>query len=518
MIKGEGIAMPLCKFFMFFFLSFFTKLCSLNGQVTLQTQDNLEKNIEKKLILKEKKQDISKLFLNPFIGEKEYFVRRDNGLSFHELNFLVKRLPIVMQNIADFVPSDQLSLSTTPIISSIGSGGGYRAMIGYLGFLKGLESLNFLDTIAYNIGLSGSTWTIASLMAHSQSPSELQEYLQKQIEQSFDISLINRKEVVANLKEKLYYRQKITFCDLWGSIISHFIFCGRPHCGQRERLENFAPLVETGRYPYPIFTGILDNLEHYEWMEFGPHEIGSEFLNTWIPSNCFGKKFKNGVSNDTRPGASLSYLVGLFGSAYSLNLDEHVKYLHSLVIEQFDQRVYTPFEFFENFRFSPPMVRNMTRGLEGFPLCNNRYQVVLDAGLAFNLPFPPAVRRKSNIILCCDMSENVQNGEAVNELKKVEAYMKRKGIPFPEINYENIEKQEVNIFYDEQNLESPIILYFPHHVEFATMKFEYNKEEFEKVCNTMQQQVIDSREMILYAIQLAHQRLVQLMGKQNTTK
>ena len=52
------------------------------------------------------------------------------------------------------------SLSETPTVAVMGSGGGIRAMVGYIGCLKALEDMGVLDASCYLSGLSGSTWLI----------------------------------------------------------------------------------------------------------------------------------------------------------------------------------------------------------------------------------------------------------------------------------------------------------------------------------------------------------------------
>ena len=50
------------------------------------------------------------------------------------------------------------NLDETPTVAVMGSGGGIRAMVGYLGCLKALEDMGVLDSTTYLSGLSGSTW------------------------------------------------------------------------------------------------------------------------------------------------------------------------------------------------------------------------------------------------------------------------------------------------------------------------------------------------------------------------
>lgn len=45
-----------------------------------------------------------------------------------------------------------------PVIAILGSGGGFRAMVGFSGVMKALYESGVLDCATYVAGLSGSTW------------------------------------------------------------------------------------------------------------------------------------------------------------------------------------------------------------------------------------------------------------------------------------------------------------------------------------------------------------------------
>lgn len=51
-----------------------------------------------------------------------------------------------------------LSSLQVPVIAVLGSGGGFRAMVGFAGVMKALFESGVLDCATYIAGLSGSTW------------------------------------------------------------------------------------------------------------------------------------------------------------------------------------------------------------------------------------------------------------------------------------------------------------------------------------------------------------------------
>lgn len=443
-------------------------------------------------------------------------VRQGNSLCPEEYTYLHNRFPIAHQALEAFT-EQSIAPRAMPFIAAIASGGGYRAMIATLGFFQGLEELGILDAVMYANTLSGSTWFLASWLAHNYNLDELQLFLQHQTARPFSLHDCEGDDISKTIFKKILARQKITLCDLWSGVISHYIFGDLPEGGQQIRLSSFQNKVSSGFFPMPIFTGVLDfgMGTTYKWFEFTPFEAGAPFLNAWVPSDSYGKKFVNGISTDKKPGFPLSYLVGLFGSAYAANNLEVLKFLYNKVSSLFEQNkgIQWPFEIFERFRLSPPMIRSINRGIEGTPYHTEKYHVIVDAGLDFNLPFPPVIdnRRPSNLIICCDASEGVSQGPDYNELKKVEAYAQRNNLKFPTIDYTNIATNEVSLFFDKYDPTVPVILYFPNKVQFPTLKFRYTEGEFKTLCSTMKKQIIDAAPTIKMAILLAYNNQQRLM-------
>lgn len=53
-----------------------------------------------------------------------------------------------------------MRLLQVPVIAIAGSGGGFRAMVGFSGVMKALFESGVLDCATYVAGLSGSTWSV----------------------------------------------------------------------------------------------------------------------------------------------------------------------------------------------------------------------------------------------------------------------------------------------------------------------------------------------------------------------
>ncbi len=62
---------------------------------------------------------------------------------------------------ATSILSDSSSIfGQVPTIAILGSGGGFRAMVGFSGVMKALYESGVLDCASYVAGLSGSTWSV----------------------------------------------------------------------------------------------------------------------------------------------------------------------------------------------------------------------------------------------------------------------------------------------------------------------------------------------------------------------
>jgi hypothetical protein len=171
-------------------------------------------------------------------------------------------------------------------------------------------------------------------------------------------------------------------------------------------------------------------------------------------------------------------------------------------------------------------------GMKKQELSERKYLKLVDAGIAFNLPYPPVSgersERKSDILIFCDMSAT---GKGV-ALMKCEKYAREKGLPFPVIEYEDIEKRSISIFKDDTNKEVPVVIYMPRvsdqvlweenkintavseytgiedfDIEACvkkgfcnTINFKYSREQSQQVMHQMEFNVLMNKEKIIDVI------------------
>jgi len=123
-------------------------------------------------------------------------------------------------------------------------------------------------------------------------------------------------------------------------------------------------------------------------------------------------------------------------------------------------------------------VFNFMYGMAGQELIARPTLKLVDAGIDFNLPYPPVSgerpERKADLMVFLDFS----GGSLLYTLKKTEAYARKRGLKFPTIDYTDIDKKALSIFRDENDPSVPVILYFPRISDVALWEANKSKREF----------------------------------------
>ncbi|HEB41417.1 MAG TPA: hypothetical protein ENI08_00165 [Candidatus Dependentiae bacterium] len=114
---------------------------------------------------------------------------------------------------------------------------------------------------------------------------------------------------------------------------------------------------------------------------------------------------------------------------------------------------------------------------------------MVDAGIEFNLPYPPisgerSAERKADVIIFLDYSGDIKSS---SELKKCEDYARNKGLKFPPINYTGLAEKAVSIFKDENDPAVPVVIYLPlikDRVLWQKYRDKLGFEQFQKYLDT----------------------------------
>lgn len=487
-------------------------------------------------------------------------VRACTSLNNKEQEFLVRRMARV-KNALEGMLDKSVDPKYIPKIALCFSGGGYRAMLETLGWLTGAEKIGLLDSSVYMTGLSGSTWALNPWVASRLSLAAYKEQLLLKLSKTLmehvkSMSTNDALEILVTLGKKYVDLQSIGPVDFFGALLAHMLLAGIVKNKQAFSLADLASVVKMGSYPLVISTASLGgtlNLKYKPTFEFSPFEIGSAEIaqGIFIPSWSLGRVFNNGTSQSIVPldlfkyekealstaaelltkrlGAeqeagqeakkkaqaadyfgrqqSLGYLMGIWGSAFALNISDVLfelakkfvpedvcpaegesasgqfkllksifasllaKTIESLRIGSFELKSIAPVardikRYIEEENYGAATIPNITHTMANQPLRESPYISLVDGGFdeiegnRLNIAITPLLRkdRDLDVIIIGDSSAILEGAPA---LRAAEKRAKVLGVKFPKITYEGIDKKPISIFIDENDPSVPIIVYMP---------------------------------------------------------
>ncbi|NWZ99182.1 PA24A phospholipase, partial [Nesospiza acunhae] len=212
-----------------------------------------------------------------------------------------------------------------PVIAVLGSGGGFRAMVGFAGVMKALYESGILDCATYIAGLSGSTWYMSTLYSHpdfpAKGPKEINEELMNSVSHNPLLLLTPQKvkRYIEALWNKKSSGQPVTFTDIFGMLIGETLI----HDRMDMTLSNMKEKVNNAQCALPLFTCLhvkpdVSELMFADWVEFSPYEIGMAKYGTFMSPDLFGSKFFMGTVVKKYAENPLHFLMGVWGSAFSI--------------------------------------------------------------------------------------------------------------------------------------------------------------------------------------------------------
>jgi len=373
-----------------------------------------------------------------------------------------------------------------PNVSFVLSGGGFRAMIVSMAAMLAAEQTGLVDCVRYASGLSGSTWMLASWMSHDEKFEPFCHDLYDKIEQGL------KKLSMKKSAEKWW---DTTLVDLWGDMIGETLLDERK--SPNLTLSFLQKRLESGKYPIPLFSAVTPiEKDIYEWVSFSPFEVGTCGSQCYIPTQFLGSTFEHGKLVRKEKEPLLKKMLGIFGSAFSVSGNDvtNAYGLGSTVSSLCNSRL------FKNNRVSIGTIPNFFYKMCDFSkIAKNQDLGCVDAGLDFNLPFPPLFRRNVDVYIVCDASGSAQE----QQLLKAQTYAKKHKIPFPEIDFSQRKGEKISLFMNEEDATVPVIIYIknPDHINFATEKFKYSVEEFIKITDYYRKLFKEFDSVIKYAIQ-----------------
>ncbi|XP_076146310.1 cytosolic phospholipase A2 gamma-like [Alosa pseudoharengus] len=181
-----------------------------------------------------------------------------------------------------------------PRVALLGSGGGQRAHIGFLGVIRQLGTEHLLGCMQYVAGVSGSTWCMSSLYQEPQWTQHAEEAANKALlsmsEQGEGVTF---HDAVEWMKQR-YEEGDFSLSDVWGVItcwIKGVSLETRPLMDDKD---------EKGASPYPLYSAI--DKDHKEmWFEFSPHEVGFLEPGAYVKTSLLKRDFEGGKVKPHQP-------------------------------------------------------------------------------------------------------------------------------------------------------------------------------------------------------------------------
>ncbi len=429
------------------------------------------------------------------------------GISEGEKAYRQQRLPIVKAALEKML-NQTLEEKQIPIIAMIGSGGGYRAAQCTTGSLCGADKIGLLDATTYITALSGSTWAVAPWIVTGKPIQEFRGYLKECVAKPFLESTLEEKELMLKAVLEKINKKPFTPVDVYGFCLANRLLESLGEKRQMVTLSQLANTISQGTHPYPIFTatdGRETIVTGQTWYEFTPHTIGDRNNNIHIPTTAYGSIFKQGKLKKQTHEKSLGYGMGTWGSAFGANIRDIIeeiikdpairKEIESLIPN--DVEADRPLHFYAkvpNYMYKMNNVADKT-------ITTNKYMDFVDSGLEINLPYPPisgiCAERAPEILIFLDSSA----GPVGEQLQKVAAYAQKYTLPFPTIDYTDIDKKTISIFKDESNPQAPVVIYMPRisdkdlweknrskpeFAQFNLSDFDLDKETSDGYCKTQE--------------------------------
>ncbi len=389
------------------------------------------------------------------------------------------------------IDKPQTTIENNPLrIGIVCSGGGFRAMTATSGYLAALKKLGIFDASLYVSGLSGSTWFLVPWLISGKT---LEEYRQSLAYKIADANIAHlathaSPEFISAfihdiIVPKALYGKPVSSTDMFGSLLGYALLEApiplkngdnseknvRHKTYNTFNLMDLAQRIRSADKPFPIFTAVCDhslgtgnkNTKWYAWNEFTPYSFENVDLTLRIPGYAFGSKFEKGRPVEISPHQeSLGSLMGMWGSAYTINLANeidqgHVGKVASWALWAGSYVVPSLEKLYEAERFYPAIAHNPFFDLtpeeiaqrfedqeHAKPITGKETTTFVDAGIDFNLPIFPLLKdtRKLDVIIVVDSSGGISkrattscNKDCPKELAKFFEKAKHLGVEYEEI-------------------------------------------------------------------------------------
>ncbi|KAK2562311.1 Cytosolic phospholipase A2 [Acropora cervicornis] len=399
-----------------------------------------------------------------------------------------------------------LKFGKVPTVAVLGSGGGYRATAGFSAACCALEEIGLMDCTRRNIRKQlqwGPFWLLT--------PRRVMHY-------------------VKDIIEKWKQGQPVSLTDFYGHCVGESLLGPKKNSvklsHQKRKVE--CGCVPMPIYTAINSRRDISADSFAEWVEFTPYEIGMDKYGTFMKTELFGSKFFCGKLVEKFPESPLYYLqeqqflsdkkdsktedgeddeeLGKFGGKSKQKVTNSLMEKLKTAVETDEEKLKidgkaTKSQKAEKKEFRKKLLDYVMEKLPGLQTRSQRAALIhnflrglglnalqdgslpqpylesdnvrrkqmelIDAGLMFNSPYPPLLRKERSVdlILSFDFSARETDEERpFKNIKLAEEWAKRNGLLFPPIDadeqYERDGMKECYVFKHPTDPACPIVLHF----------------------------------------------------------
>ncbi|XP_028254618.1 cytosolic phospholipase A2 gamma-like [Parambassis ranga] len=240
------------------------------------------------------------------LAASEKLVYQSQSLCAGEQDYVQRRKQVVLDSLSSLEMN--CTADSVPHIALLASGGGQRAAVALVGSLHQMHHEGLLDTLLYFGGVSGSTWSMASLYSDPQWSRNMEA-----AESRLSGPGVKLEEALGWLGERSK-EEHFSLTDVWGVLTS----AGIMKQMDIRHLSDEASRNATN--PYPIYCAIEKHCYtngpiEGKWFEVSPHEAGFTEMGLFVETSYLGSKFQNGELLEKKPEMDMVKLQGVLGCA-----------------------------------------------------------------------------------------------------------------------------------------------------------------------------------------------------------
>uniref|UniRef100_A0A3Q3F038 Cytosolic phospholipase A2 gamma-like n=1 Tax=Labrus bergylta TaxID=56723 RepID=A0A3Q3F038_9LABR len=451
-----------------------------------------------------------------------------------EQEYVDERKQVVLQSLNSLGIS--CSEDSVPHIALLASGGGQRAAVALVGSLHQMEKDGLLDSVLYLGGVSGATWSMASLYSDPQWSVGMDRAVSSLMSPGVELD-----EALSWLGERAK-EEHFSLTDIWGVLTS----AGIMKQMDLRRLSDEASRNATN--PYPIYCALekhcfSEGPLEATWFEMSPHEAGFTDLGLFIETSLLGSKFENGELQEEIAEMDMVKLQGVcshgevdHGFIYSsdnVGKSDIFRTREAPCMSGFgaDQFGVQPLDLIQTeFKFIISHVLPLIVKWEWGTTNNFLYQYqnssipsclhtkesfyLVDAGLLVNVAYPSFLGDKRDIDLIIAPEYSAGN---MFEVLDYAAKLKK---PFPEIDEKILEERDwpKDFYVFEGKEKEPTIVFMPlfnrnnckdaeevkaKMAEFSTFQLPFSQDKIEFLLETGKENMKRNKQTLLREIKKA---------------